>query len=127
MKELNRINQVVYYIGAILIFIGAASWMMIPDIASYIFSLGAIMFAIEQIRCNYEGKNFVIRRLRHQQIIGAIMLLITGALMFADIYEIKYLRHNTWMVSLMIAALLELYTSFRIPHEIDNEEKNNKQ
>ena len=43
------------------------------------------------------------RRLRRQQIFGALLLVLTGAFMF-------FTRGNEWIVSLTIAAILELYT-----------------
>ena len=49
-------------------------------------------------------------RLRRQQIFGALLLVLTGAFML-------FTRGNEWIVSLTIAAILELYTSIRIPQE----------
>jgi hypothetical protein len=48
--------------------------------------------------------------LRIQQIFGAIALVLTGAFMF-------FTRGNDWIACLTIAAILELYTAFRIPQE----------
>ena len=62
----------------------------------------------------YEGRNLIIIRLRRQQILGAMFLLLTALLMFL-------LDHNEWILSLTIAAILELYTAFRIPKEIEKE------
>ena len=42
--------------------------------------------------------------------IGALLLVLTGAFML-------FTRGNEWIVSLTIAAILELYTSIRIPQE----------
>lgn len=47
------------------------------------------------------------RRLSRQQLLGALFLLITGVLMFVE-------RHNSWIVTLTIAAVFELYTAFRM-------------
>ena len=64
----------------------------------------------------YEGGNLVVRRLRRQQILGAVLLVFTGVLMFVT-------KHNEWVLSLTIAAILELYTAYRIPSELEKENK----
>ena len=55
-------------------------------------------------------QNPTIKRLRRQQIFGALLLVLTGAFMF-------FTHGNEWIISLTIAAILELYTSVRIPQE----------
>ena len=39
--------------------------------------------------------------------------------------SLGYLYHNEWMVSLAIAGLLEIYTAFRIPYVLEQEQKDN--
>jgi drug/metabolite transporter (DMT)-like permease len=72
------------------------------------------LFAYVQVMSRYEGKNLIIRRLRRQQILAAVLLVFTGVLMFVT-------RHNEWVLCLTIAAILELYTAFRIPSELEKE------
>ena len=62
----------------------------------------------------YEGKNLIVRRLRRQQILGAVLLVFAGVLMFVP-------KHNEWVLCLTVAAILELYTAFRIPSELEKE------
>ena len=47
-------------------------------------------------------------------IFGALALILTGAFMFTT-------RGNEWIACLTIAAILELYTAFRIPQEEEKE------
>ena len=54
--------------------------------------------------------------IEEQQIFGAIALVFAGVLMFT-------MNRNEWIVCLSIAAILELYTAFRIPQELDKENK----
>jgi hypothetical protein len=82
--------------------------------APYIYTVGAGFFALAQINSPYHGTNKNIKRLRHQQIIGAICLVLTGLFMFTT-------RHNEWIASLAIAAFLEIYTVFRISQEEEKE------
>lgn len=103
--------------GAVLILGGVGSYITGWELSPVLYSLGAIMFVIPQLLVRYEGKNPVIARLRRQQIFGALLLLVTAVCMFT-------LHHNEWIVCLTIAAVLELYTAFRIPKELENEKYN---
>lgn len=101
--------------GAILLLIGAILQITRWEFAPYWYTLGAVMFGYVQVMGNrYDGKSFIIKRLRKQQIFGAIALVFTGVLMFTT-------KRNEWIVCLSIAAVLELYTAFRIPQELDKE------
>ena len=51
-----------------------------------------------------------------QQIIGATLLVVAGVMMILW-------KRNEWVVCLTIAAVLEMYTAFRIPQE-EEKEKN---
>lgn len=81
------------------------------------------MFASMQMLASYEGDSIVIRRLRRQQVLGALLLIVSGAMMFGHHYHMTYMRHNEWMVVMLIAAVFELYAAFRIPYELAKEEK----
>ena len=77
--------------------------------------MGAVLFAwVQVVYSRYEGKNLIVRRLRRQQIIGAMLLVFAGVLMFVS-------KRNEWIVCLTIAAVLQLYTAYRIPAEQEKE------
>ena len=98
--------------GAGLLLLGAVLQITRWDFAPFIYTVGAVMFGYVQVMGNrYDGKNF-----RRQQIFGAIALVFAGVLMFT-------MNRNEWIVCLSIAAILELYTAFRIPQELDKENK----
>ena len=69
----------------------------------------------------YEGRNFIIRRLRRQQLLGALALLVTACLMITQTFHVGFAQRNEWVVSLAVACVLELYTAFRIPSELEKE------
>lgn len=123
MKQLTPLHNFIYQAGGILLLLGTMLWLPKLNIAPYLYSIGAIAFASMQFMASYEGKSLVLKRLRSQQVLGSIFLLITGLLMFGNLYNIPYTTHNEWMVSLSIGALLELYTAFRIPAELKKEDK----
>ena len=100
--------------GAVLLLIGAMLQITRWELAPVLYTIGAVLFAYVQVMSRYEGKNLIIRRLRRQQILAALLLVFTGVLMFVT-------RHNEWVLCLTIAAILELYTAFRIPSELEKE------
>lgn len=99
----------VFGIGAVLALVGAAVMITGWQYAPYIYSVGAVMVAFVQLANGYHGTNVTIKRLRKQQVFGAVLLLLTGLFMFTT-------KHNEWVVCLTIAAVLELYTAYRIPY-----------
>lgn len=96
--------------------------LFLPSIAPYVFAAGALCFCPIQMSDRYEGSNIIIRRLRRQQMLGSLLLLITAVLMFTSLYGIPPFRGSEWKITLMIAAVLEVYAIFRIDHE-ENREK----
>ena len=106
-----------YRAGGLLVVIGAVLPLIAPAVAPWVFGLGALLFSPIQMTDRYEGGNIIIRRLRRQQVLGALMLLVTAALMFASYYNMPPVRGSEWKVTLLIAAVLELYAVFRISHE----------
>ena len=102
--------------GAILLLIGAMLQITRWELSPYIYTLGAVLFAYVQAMSRYEGKNLIIRRLRRQQILGAVLLVFAGVLMFVT-------RHNEWVLCLSAAAVIQLYTAYRIPSELEKENK----
>lgn len=101
----------VQIIGGILLLIGVLAQTSHWALSPYIYTLGAILFGYVQVSDRYDGSNFIIRRLRRQQIIGATLLAATGPCMI-------FLSHNQWIICFTIAAVLECYTIFRIDYEM---------
>lgn len=106
-----KIKQLLYYAGAVLLLAGAAVKMILPVYAPYIYTAGALLFAVMQFVCRERGGGLAVRRLVFQQQIGGVALIAAGILMFTHV-------RNEWIVAMLIGALFELYTAFRIPQEI---------
>ena len=88
-------------------------------------------FIFRQFADRYQGNDPIVKRLRFQQLLGAVFLLLTALLMFADPIHTRLLsdttmggsirsfllaltRRNNWIVTLSIGAVFELYSSFRM-------------
>jgi len=131
MKQLNKWQNTVFLIGAVLMVAGAGAsvvrWPWFP----YVYVVGAVCFASMQMLQRYDGSSFTIRRLRRIMILSDVLFLLAGVLMFATqgntfgldwIYYLTYVRNN-WVVVLLLAAILQLYTTHRIGSELEKEAK----
>lgn len=107
--------QFLYYLGAIALLAGAVSRMFLPEYYSYVYIAGAVVFAVAQFLLRPRHKHFMVRRLVVQQQIGAILLVAAGVLMFV-------LHNNEWVAVMFAGAIMELYTAFRIPAEIEKQQ-----
>ncbi len=112
---MSKAFNIIATAGGILLLAGAALQITRWVAAPYIYMAGALMFGYVQVaEARYEGQNFIIRRLRRQQVFGAVALVIAGVLMFT-------MHRNEWVVCLCIAAVFELYTAFRLPQELEKD------
>lgn len=131
MKPLNKLQTLIYLAGAILMAAGAGLYLLQTAIAPYVYCVGALGFASMQLLQRYDGPNFVIRRLRRIMILSDVLFLLAGVLMLANqgnffhldqwLY-LKYVKNN-WVVTLLVAAILQLYTTHRIDSELAKEAK----
>lgn len=111
------LKNLLYRIGGILLIIGASLPIFSMSAGAYAFALGVALFCPIQMNEHYEGSNIVIRRLKRQQMLGALMLIVTAALMLTALYQIPPFRGGEWRITLIIATVLEVYAIFRIDHE----------
>ncbi|EKJ90050.1 hypothetical protein QR305_03271 [Bacteroides finegoldii] len=115
---MKQLIPALFVVGAIMALAGAAVFITGWTYAPYIYTVGAGFIALAQVNTPpVKGKSKTLKRLRIQQIFGALALILTGAFMFTT-------RGNEWIACLTIAAILELYTAFRIPQEEEKEKAN---
>ena len=108
--------------------VGSGASLFLQSWAPYVFAPGALLFVAMQMRQRYEGKDFTVRRLRRMMLLSDVLFLVAALLMFANqsnflgldyLSYIKYV-HNNWIVVLLVAAVLQLYSSHRIANELEN-------
>jgi hypothetical protein len=129
MRQLNKIQTLIFLVGALLMVVGAGASVLAWKLAPYVFAVGAIAFTSMQLLQRYEGTNFVIRRLRRMLILSDFLFLISALLMFANmgnvfgLSQIDYITYiyNKWVLTLLVAALLQLYATHRIDRELAKE------
>ncbi|MDD7252100.1 MAG: hypothetical protein PUH21_08855 [Prevotellaceae bacterium] len=118
MKQLSLCQTIVYGVGGILVLAGLVSWPTGKSWAVALYCVGAVAVCVMQFCQRYEGGSIVLRRLRRQQLLGALCLVLTGVLMIVERMHLGVLQHHEWMAVLAVAAMLECYTAFRIPYEL---------
>lgn len=134
MRQLSSIEVWLMLAGGLLMVVGSGASLFLQSWAPYVFALGALLFVAMQMRQRYEGKDFTVRRLRRMMLLSDVLFLVVALLMFANqsnflgldyLSYIKYV-HNNWIVVLLVAAVLQLYSSHRIANELENTQKNAK-
>lgn len=111
--------------------IGSGANIFMRPWAPYVFAMGALAFVLMQLKQSYEGRNLVIRRLRRMMITSDVLFLLSALLMFANqsnffgLNILTYIRyvHNNWVITLLVAAILQLYSTHRISGELEKEAK----
>ena len=126
MRQLNKIENTILLLGAVMMVIGSGANIFAQSWAPYVFGMGTVGYVLMQLKQKYEGSNVALKRLRRMVIISDVCLLLAAVMMFANmdnlfrldaVTYIKYV-HNNWVVVLLVAAMLQLYTSLRISKEI---------
>ena len=91
-----------------------------------------------QLQQTYTGHNFTVRRLRRIMSVGDVFFILSAVLMIEDVFHfirplflkyglegynnyINYVQNN-WVVILLAAAMIEVYTTHRISSELKKEQ-----
>jgi hypothetical protein len=131
MRQLSNVESILLLLGGLLMVVGSGASLFLQSWAPYVYAPGALLFVAMQLRQRYEGSDFVIRRLRRIMILSDVLFLLAALLMFANtsnflgIQYLSYVKyvHNNWIVVLLVAAVLQLYASHRIAHELEKDAK----
>lgn len=107
---MKNVKETIYIAGAIIMLISAALYINDWDFLKYTYICGSILAGGVRFTSYIPTKNTVLRRLRIQRIFASIVFILAGVFMFTNS------AGNVWMAVFAIAALLELYTAFRIPY-----------
>ena len=110
---------------------GAGCYVMMwqQRVVCWIFLVGSVMFSLMQTMQVYTGTELVLRRLKNIQGLASLLFVISGVLMadsvygffrpmFDNITDYIEIVYNKWVVLLLVAALLEVYTTHRINNEL---------
>ena len=139
MRQQNKIQSAIFLIGGLLMVIGTGCYVFMwqQKIVCWLFAAGTLMFTVIQAMQLYAGNNFVIKRLKRIQAIADIFFILSALLMIDSAYQfllplfgghggsgyMNYIQYvyNKWVLLILIAALLEIYTTHRISSELKKE------
>ena len=105
MRPLNKLQSIVFVLGAILMAVGAGLTIVQFPLAAWVYAVGAICFASMQMLQRYDGPNYVIRRLRRMMILSDVLFLVAGVLLFANADSWKLFFRAVANVTLTTFAL----------------------
>ena len=137
MKQLNKWQTIVFLAGGALMVIGAGcfSLMFHQEVACWVFAAGALMFVAMQAEQRYDGPDITIRRLRRILLFAGFLFLLSAALMVDTVHHymmpwfdnietyIQY-AYNKWVITLLAAAIIEVYATHRLSLEIAKQNAN---
>ncbi len=136
MKQLNKLQSTLFVIGGVLMVVGAGcyAFMFMQEVACWIYLVGAVLFAFMQVSQTYEGNNFTVKRLKRIMSLADFFFILSGMLMVDSAYQLlrdaftdytSYLSliYNKWVLLLLVAAFLEMYTMHRIASELKKEDR----
>lgn len=89
----------VLMIGAIILFMEGVAW------AFYSFCAGAVLYLAFHLKHAYRGDDFRLKRLN--RLFGFNVILVAGSA------YLMYIGNNSFVVLMLLAALLEFYLSWR--------------
>ena len=136
MRKLNKIQSLLYIIGGVLMVLGVGAFVLLwhQRVACWVFLVGAILFSVIQSMQVYEGNNMVVRRLKRIMNIADLLFILSGILMVDTVYKFllplfrsagsaDYYNYvyNKWVILLLIAGVLEVYSTHRISSEMRSE------
>ena len=138
MKQLSKIESLLFLVGGVLMVVGTGlyAFFIQQSVACWLMLCGSILFVAMQMRQNYLGESITIRRLRKIMCIANIGFILAGLFMVENSYcllkplFVKYIGdytnyvsifRNNWVVLLLISAVIEVYTTHRISYELNKE------
>lgn len=103
----EKVRNILLAVSALFILAGTALYLFHLPFTVYIFAAGAVGMTVARITNHYTGPNFRLKRLYRIEIIAALITVGSAWFMFKN--------QNEWILLLLVAAFLQLYTSFIIP------------
>lgn len=110
---MDNLKDVIFKISAIIILLSAVAFSIVPKIALWTMIGGVCTFSIIIATSPYPGKSIRGKRLFGIQLVACASMFVSAYLMFQ--------QKNEWVLTMLVAAILLLYTAFLIPKELSKE------
>lgn len=101
--------NIITNISYVLVLIAAVAYLPFPQYAPYIMVVGAAGLFVMHFMERYEGKNIRLKRINFIRHIIGLLYGVSAYYMFQ--------RGMYWVLALMIATVLEIYTLWVIDKE----------
>jgi hypothetical protein len=95
-----------FIVSGILVLCGAVLYLSRWEYAPYLFATGAAGVTVCHLTSPYKSLDYRMRRLQRINIFAGIAMIVASVFMFK--------QQMAWVAFLLIAAMLQLYTSFVI-------------
>lgn len=119
-------------VGGLLMIAGAGCFVLMwrQGAACWVYLLGACLFGGMQLMQAYEGRDHTVQRLKRIMSVADMCFVLSGLLMVENVHRLlmplfssyvgyMQLIYNKWVLLLLVAAILELYTMLRISSELN--------
>lgn len=103
----EKVKVILFNIAALLLLGGALLNLKFPDVAPYLFAVGAAGIAVYHLTTSTKDMDFRTKRLHRYNIMAGLLGIFASGLMFN--------QQKEWIICLTIAAILQLYTAFVTP------------
>lgn len=100
----SRVRTYLYMVSGILVLTGALFYITKWDYAPWIFAVGTAGVMVSYLTMPQKGLDFRQRRLQRLNMFAGLAMIAASVFMFKQRME--------WVAFLLIAALIQLYTSF---------------
>jgi phosphatidylglycerophosphate synthase len=115
MKISPKVQHTIFHLSALLILFAAAIWSFDAAVARYTMIVGVVGFAATTFTTPYPGKSIRGKRLFNIRIFAVLLMAASAYLLFKNI--------SGWVVTMLIAALLTLYSVIAMSIAYKNETK----
>ena len=104
---MKKIRTILFAVSACLVLAGAALYLTQWQVAPYLFAVGAAGIAVNYLTTPVGDLDFRSRRLHRFNVMAGFLMVVASAFQFNGRKE--------WVICLLIAAILQLYTAFASP------------
>lgn len=104
---MKKIRTILFVVSACLVLAGAALYLTQWTVAPYLFAVGAAGIAVNYLTTPVGDLDFRGRRLHRFNVMAGFLMVVASGFQFNGRKE--------WVICLLIAAILQLYTAFVSP------------
>ncbi len=130
-RELGIIGTVLFVLGSVLMVVGLGVFVFLLRnvYGAVCFLCGAVLFAVMQCMQTYSGDDFTLRRLKNMMNLADLLFVLAGILLldtstqflrglFSNVMVYFNYIYNKWLIVLLVAVMLELYSVNRISYKL---------